>query len=140
MDDQLRISDAERERAAAELAEPTPRRLTDPGALRAAGPVSAARTRSDLLPCSATCPVRPVRSGGRSPSQVDRTRPLVDRAAPVAGPRRVPGPLLVVLVVLLVISVATQPCRCSSPGSSVVAFVLSRHRRRAPCRDCPRAR
>ena len=140
MDDQLRISDAERERAAAELAEHyTEGRLTTEEHSERLDLIWAARTRSDLLPMFRDLPgaYGPVRAAG---PRARSTEPAYWSTGPRpwAGRRRVPGPLLVVLVVLLVISVATH-LPLFLAGLLVVAFVLSRHRRRAMW-GCPGAR
>jgi hypothetical protein len=132
MDEQLRIGDAERERAAAELAEHyTQGRLTTEEHSERLDRVWAARTRSDLVPIFRDLP------GGYGPDQAaDRwPRPAVGASwstgpRPWGGRRGVPAPLLFVLVVLLGISVATH-VPVFLAGVLVVVFVLSRHRRRA---------
>ena len=132
MDDRLRISDAERERAAAELAEHYAEgRLTNEEHSERLDRVWAARTRGDLLPIFRDLP------GAYGPAREadPRARPS-ERAywstgpRPWAGRRGVPAPVLVVLVVLLGISVATH-VPVFVAGLLVAAFVLSRHRRRA---------
>ena len=132
MDDQLRIGDAERDRAAAELAEHyTEGRLTTEEHSERLDRVWVARTRSDLLPMFRDLP------GGYGPARA--ADPQARSAEPAywsTGPRPwagrcgVPAPLLVVLAVLLGISVATH-VPVFLAGFLVVAFVLSRHRRRA---------
>ena len=138
MDDQLRISDAERERAATELAEHyAAGRLTTEEHSERLDLVWAARTQGDLLPIFRDLP------GAYGPARrVDpRARPA-ERAhwstgpRPWAGRRGVPAPLLVLLVVLLGISVATH-VPVFLAGLLVLVFVLSRHRRRATW-GCPR--
>ena len=132
MDDQLRIGDAEREQAAAMLAEHyTAGRLTTEEHSERLDRVWAARTRSDLLPMFRDLP------GAYGPGQA--AEPMARSAEraywstgprPWAGRRGMPAPLLVVLAVLLVISVATH-VPVFLVGFLVVAFVVSRHRRRA---------
>ena len=132
MDDQLRIGDAERERAAAVLADHyTAGRLTTEEHSERLDRVWAARTRSDLLPIFRDLPGEygPV----QAPDQRVRTEePAYWATGPRPWARRsgVPAPLLLVLGVLLVISVATH-VPVFLAGFLVVAFVLSRHRRRA---------
>ena len=132
MDDELRIGDAERERAAAELAEHyTEGRLTTEEHSERLDRIWAARTRGDLLPVFRDLP------GAYGPALADGPR---SRAAergywstgpgPWAGRRGVPAPLLFVLVVLLGISVATH-VPVFLAGLLVFAFVMSRRRRRA---------
>ena len=132
MDDQLRIGDAERERAAAELADPyTEGRLTTEEHAERLDRIWAARTNGDLLPIFRDLPG----PYGPAPAADPWTRPA-ERASwatgprPWAGRRGVPAPLLVVLLVLLGISVATH-VPAFLAGLLVVAFVVSRHRRRA---------
>ena len=132
MDDQLRISDAERERAAAELAEHyTEGRLTTEEHSERLDRIWAARTRSDLLPMFRDLP------GAYGPVQAADPRARSAESAywstgprPWAGRRGVPAPLLLVLAVLLGISVATH-VPVFLAGLLVVAFVVCRHRRRA---------
>jgi hypothetical protein len=138
MDEQLRISDAERERAAAELAEHYAEgRLTTEEHSERLDRIWAARTQGDLLPIFRDLP------GPYGPARAaDPWAGPTERASwstgprPWAGRRGVPAPLLVVLVVLLGISVATH-VPVFLAGLLVVAFVLSRHRRRAMW-GCPR--
>ena len=130
MDDQLRISDAEREQAAAVLAEHYAQgRLTTEEHSERLDRVWAARTRSDLLPMFRDLP------GAYGPVQAadPRARPAEPAywstgPRPWARRRGLPAPLLLVLGVLLVISVATH-VPVFLAGFLVVAFV--RHRRRA---------
>ena len=132
MDDQLRISDAEREQAAAVLAEHYAQgRLTTEEHSERLDRIWAARTRSDLLPMFRDLP------GAYGPVQAadPRARPAEPAywstgPRPWARRRGLPAPLLLVLGVLLVISVATH-VPVFLAGFLVVAFVLSRHRRRA---------
>ena len=132
MDDQLRIGDAERERAAAELAEHyTAGRLTTEEHSERLDRVWAARTRSDLLPMFSDLPgaYGPVRAAGPRAWPPERgSWPTGSR--PWTGRRGVPAPLLLVLLVLLGISVATH-VPVFLAGLFVVLFVVSRHRRRA---------
>jgi hypothetical protein len=140
MDEQLRISDLERERAAAELAEHyTQGRLTTEEHSERLDRVWAARTRGDLLPIFRDLP------GAHGPDRAaaPRGRPVGPASwstgpRPWTGRRGVPAPLLLVLVVLLGISVATQ-VPVFLVGLLVGALVLSRHRRRAMW-GCPRPR
>ena len=132
MDDQLRIGDAERERAAAELAEHyTQGRLTTEEHSERLDRVWAARTRSDLLPIFRDLPgaYGPVRTADPWSRPTERAY-WSTGPRPWAGRRGVPGPLLVVLVVLLAITVVTH-VPVFLVGLLVLAFVLSRHRRRA---------
>ena len=132
MDEQLRISDAERERAAAELAEHyAAGRLTTEEHSERLDRIWAARTRSDLLPMFRDLP------GGFGQVQAaEPWRPPAERTYWSTGPgpwarrRGLPAPLLLVLGVLLVISVATH-VPVILAGLLVLAFVGSRHRRRA---------
>lgn len=118
MDEQLRIGDAERERAAAELGEHYAQgRLTTEEHSERLDRIWAARTRSDLLPMFRDLP-RPAERAHTSTGP----RPWVGR-------RGVPAPLLVLLVVLLGITVVTH-VPVFLAGLLVLAFVLSRHRRR----------
>jgi hypothetical protein len=132
MDDQLRIGDAERERAAAELAEHyAAGRITTEEHSERLDRVWAARTERDLLPIFDDLPGR----YGPAPEADPWARPAMHGywstgPRPWAGRRGVPAPLLVVLVVLLGISVATH-VPVFLAGLLVVAFVVSRHRRRA---------
>ena len=127
MDDQLRISDAERERAAAELAEHyTEGRLTTEEHSERLDRIWAARTRSDLLPMFRDLP------GAYGPVQAADPRARSAESAywstgprPWAGRRGVPAPLLLVLAVLLGISVATH-VPVFLAGLLVVAFVACR--------------
>ena len=132
MDDQLRIGDAERERAAAELAgHYAEGRLTTEEHSERLDRIWAARTRSDLLPMFRDLP------GAYGPHQaadpwawpVERG-PWSTGSRPWAGRHRSPVPLLFVLVVLLGISVVTH-VPVFLAGLLVVAFVVGRHRRRA---------
>ena len=91
MDDRLRISDAERDRAAAELGDALrPGRITTEEHAEAAGPHLGARTRGELAPVFADLPGH--RARGRTPAR----RPAY----------RAPDP------------VATQPARAGAPGCS----------------------
>ena len=137
MDDQLRIGDAERDRSAAELAEHYAEgRLTTEEHAERLDRIWAARTRSDLLPIFRDLPgaYRQGQAAGPWASPAERAHGSAG-PRPWSGRRGVPAPLLVVLVVLLGISVATHvPVLLA--GILVVAFVLSRHRRRATW-GCP---
>ena len=132
MDDQLRISDAEREQAAAVLAEHYAQgRLTTEEHSERLDRIWAARTRSELLPMFRALPG----AYGRVQAADPRARPgepayWSTGPRPWARRRGLPAPLLLVLGVLLVISVATH-VPVFLAGFLVVAFVLSRHRRRA---------
>ena len=125
MDEQLRIGDAERERAAAELADHyTEGRLTTEEHAERLDRVWAARTRSDLLPIFRDLP---------SPYAAVASAPSVgpDDRYWNAGMRRfrrgVPAPLLVVLAVLIVLSaIAHFPFLLL--GFAVFWFVVLRHR------------
>ena len=126
MGDQLRIGDAERERAAAELAEHyAAGRITTEEHSERLDRVWAARTERDLLPIFDDLPGR----YGPAPEADPWARPAM-HGYWSTGRRGVPAPLLVVLVVLLGIPVATH-VPVFLAGLLVVAFVVSRHRRRA---------
>ena len=132
MDDQLRIGDAERERAAAELAgHYAEGRLTTEEHSERLDRIWSARTRSDLLPMFRDLP------GGFGQGQAaEPWRPPAERTygstgpRPWAGRRGVPAPVVVVLVILLGITVVTH-VPVILAGLLVFAFVGSRHRRRA---------
>jgi hypothetical protein len=133
MDEQLRIGDVERERAAAELADHYAEgRLTTEEHAERLDRVWAARTGSDLLPIFRDLPGPhgpPVRAADPWRRATDGA-PWSTGPRPWAGGRGVPRRLLVVLVVLLAISVTTH-VPVFLAGLLVVAFVVSRHHRRA---------
>ncbi|WP_167880264.1 DUF1707 SHOCT-like domain-containing protein [Nocardioides guangzhouensis] len=131
-DDQLRISDAERERAAADLAEHyTQGRLSTEEHAERSDRVWAARTKGDLLPIFRDLP-----GPYGPPREAEPWARPTERAhwstgpRPCAGRRDASAPVVVVLVVLLGITVAMH-VPVFLAGLLVVAFVLSRHRRRA---------
>lgn len=109
MDEHLRIGDAERERAAADLGEHYAQgRLTADEHAERLDRIWAARTRADLAPVFADLPGAPL----AGPSRVGR------------GPGRPRFPLFPVVAVLAVVSFATHaPLLLLLP---VVAFVLVR--------------
>ena len=131
-DDQLRISDAERELAAAELAEHYAQgRLTTDEHTERLDRIWAARTRSDLAPVFRDLP-----GGAYGPASSVASPRSVERGYWAGGPRLwagrrgVPAPLLVVLVVLVAVSAATH-VPVFLAGILVLVFVMGRHRRRA---------
>lgn len=122
-DDQLRIGDAERERATAELGDHYAEgRLSTEEHAERLDRIWAARTRGELgtvfadLPggaATSASPAAPVRPGGRA----------------LYGRRGGPSPLLLVLAVLVVVSVATHlPFFLAG---LLALLLLARHRRRA---------
>ncbi len=124
-DDQLRIGDAEREQAAAELGEHYAQgRLAAEEHTERLDQIWAARTRSDLLPVFRDLP-GPHRSVPSVPHSFERG---YWSPGPWAGRRGVPGPLVVVLAVLLAITVVTH-IPVVLVGLLVVVFVASRRRR-----------
>lgn len=139
-EDQLRIGDAERERAAAELGEHFVQgRLTAEEHADRLERVWAARTRAELGPLFRDLP--------------GRFSPAVANPAPAAAARRVSSwsggvapfrtgrssPLIVVLIVLLALTVITH-VPVILVGGLVALFVLSRHRRCGSGRHWSRSR
>ena len=116
-DPDLRISDAEREQAAADLGEHYAQgRLTTDEHRERLDSIWAARTRRELGPIFADLPGRTFPAPPRA-----ATRPVAPRRS---GWRRIPPPLLALLVVLLAIAVvANLPLILVGIG---VWFLLSR--------------
>lgn len=100
-DQNLRMSDAEREQAAAELAEHFAQgRLTAEEHSERLDQVWAARTRGELVPIFSDLPRHGRASYGASPRR---------RTGQVASRRRgVPWPVLVVLAILVVVTVVSH--------------------------------
>ena len=126
-DDQLRISDAEREAAAAELGEHYAQgRLTTEEHAERLDRIWAARTRGELGPVFRDLPGR---YGPPTPISTPTARRTTYWSGGVAPFRRgVPTPLVVVLAVLLVLTVATH-LPLIVAGVLVWFFVVGRHRR-----------
>ncbi|WP_395658582.1 DUF1707 domain-containing protein [Nocardioides sp.] len=102
MDDRLRIGDADRERAAAELGEHYVQgRLTTDEHAERLDRIWAARTRGELAPVFTDLPGRP----GPADAATDRRTP----SWPASRWRgRLPVPVAPVLAVLLVLTIATH--------------------------------
>ena len=113
----LRISDAEREQAAAELGEHYAQgRLTAEEHAERLDRIWAARTRAELA-ADLPRPARPATYAARR----RRRRPPSARARPVAAARAAcRRPLLVVLAVLLVLTVAHAPAADPDRPAGVV--------------------
>jgi hypothetical protein len=128
-DDQLRIGDAERERAAAELGEHYAQgRLTTEEHAERLDRVWASRTRAELGPLFRDLPGP---YGPAAPVSADTARRPTYWSGGVAPFRRGrPSPLVLVLVVLLAITIATH-VPVILVGGLVLLFVMSRHRRAA---------
>lgn len=135
-EDRLRIGDAERERAAAELGEHYAQgRLSVDEHADRLDRVWAARTRADLGPIFSDLPGR---YGPVAPTATAAAR----RSAYWSGGvqrfhRGRPGPLVLVLMVLLALTVITH-VPVILAGGLVVLFVLAR-RRRSACGSRPLA-
>ena len=124
MDEQLRISDAEREAAAAELGEHYAQgRLTTEEHAERLDRIWASRTRGELAPIFRDLPGRHGPVAPRS----ERRRPAYWAPGP---PFRhgVPGPVLAVLAVLLVLTIVTH-LPLVLAGVLVLLFVAARRRR-----------
>ena len=124
MDDQLRISDAEREAAAAELGEHYAQgRITTEEHAERLDRIWASRTRGELAPVFRDLPGR----YGPVAPRAERRRPAYWAPGP---PFRhgLPGPVLAVLAVLLVLTVATH-LPLILAGVLVLLFVSARRRR-----------
>ena len=125
--DQLRIGDAEREQAAAELGEHYAQgRLSVDEHADRLDRVWAARTRADLGPIFSDLPGRygPVASTAVVPAR--HPAYWSGGVQPFHGGR--PGPLVLVLMVLLVLTVVTH-VPVILAGGLVVLFVMLRRRR-----------
>lgn len=126
-DDQLRIGDAEREQAAAELGEHYAQgRLSVDEHADRLDRVWAARTRADLGPIFSDLPGRygPVAPTALAPAR--RSAYWSGGVQPFHRGR--PGPLVLVLMVLLVLTVVTH-VPVILAGGLVVLFVMTRRRR-----------
>jgi len=127
-DDHLRMSDAERDAAAAELAEHYAQgRLTTEEHADRLDRVWSARTRGELGPVFRDLPGRygpPVPAGLGTPRRATYLSPGM---APFR--RGIPAPLIVVLVVLAMLTVVTH-LPVILLGAMVWFFVVGRHRRR----------
>ena len=119
-DQDLRISDAEREQAAAELGEHYAQgRLTMEEHADRLDQVWAARTRGELLPIFRDLPSRYTQAPPAYPAVATR----------MSGRRRgLPGPLMVVLAVLVFLTVVTH-LPLILLGLVVWWFLAARHRR-----------
>lgn len=128
-EERLRISDAEREQAAAALGEHYAQgRLTTEEHAERLDRIWAARTRADLGPVFGDLPagdgaVAPARSGSAR-------RPAYRCGGMTPFRHGLPTPLVVVLAVLLVLTVVTH-LPLILAGALVTLFVMSRHRRAA---------
>jgi Domain of unknown function (DUF1707) len=141
-DDRLRISDAEREQAAAELGEHFAQgRLTTDEHAERLDRIWAARTRGELAPVFADLP------GPYGP--IAPSRPAPTRSGHWSGGvgpgrrggpwrRGVPGPLLVVLVILVALTIATH-LPLILAGVVVWFLVVGRPRRRSWGHDWSRS-
>lgn len=119
-DQNLRMSDAEREQAAAELAEHFAQgRLTPEEHSERLDQVWAARTRGELAPVFRDLPRG--RAMAYAAPRVDRVRGRV-----AGGRRGIPVPVLVVLAILLVVTVVSK-LPIILVGLLVWFLVASRH-------------
>jgi hypothetical protein len=126
-DDQLRIGDAEREAAAAELGEHYAQgRLTAEEHAERLDRVWAARTRGDLGPVFRDLPGRYGPAAPIGPRPARRATSWSEDMAPCR--RGVPTPLIVVLAVLVALTVVTH-LPLILAGLLVWFFVVGRHRR-----------
>ena len=126
-EDQLRIGDAERERAAAELGEHYAQgRLTTEEHAERLDRVWAARTRAELGPLFRDLPGPYGPVGAMSTDTARRPSYWSGGVAPFRRGR--PSPLVLVLVVLLAVTVVTH-IPVILVGGLVLLFVLGRHRR-----------
>lgn len=126
-EEQLRIGDAERERAAAELGEHYAQgRLTTEEHAERLDRVWASRTRAELAPLFRDLPGPYGPVAAVSPDPARRPSYWSGGVAPFRRGR--PSPLVLVLVVLLVITVVTH-VPVILAGGLVLLFVLGRHRR-----------
>jgi hypothetical protein len=135
-EDQLRIGDAEREQAAAVLAEHYAQgRLSAEEHAERLDQVWAARTRADLGPVFGDLP------GGYGPAAPTRSEPARRPAywcgARTRSRRGLPTPLVVALAVLLVLTVLTH-LPLILVGAVLALVVLGRHGRPARARHWSR--
>jgi hypothetical protein len=128
-EERLRISDAEREQAAAALGEHYAQgRLTKEEHAERLDRIWAARTRADLRPVFGDLPAG---DGAVAPARPGSARRPAYRCGGMTPLRHgLPTPLVVVLAVLLVLMVVTH-LPLILAGALVALFVLSRHRRAA---------
>jgi hypothetical protein len=138
-DDQLRIGDAEREQAAAELGEHFVQgRLSAEEHADRLDRVWSARTRAELGPLFRDLP-GPYGPVTATPVSVGTARRASYWSGGVAPFRRGrPSPLVFVLFVLLAITVVTH-VPVILVGGLVALFVFSRHRRSAGSRNWSRS-
>jgi hypothetical protein len=136
-EDQLRIGDAERERAAAELGEHFVQgRLTAEEHTERLDRVWSARTRAELGPLFRDLPGH---HGPVAPGPATAARAPSYWSGGVAPFRRGrPSPLVFVLLVLLALTVITH-VPLILVGGLVALFVVSRHRRSSRGRDWSRS-
>jgi hypothetical protein len=126
-DDHLRMSDAERDTAAAELGEHYAQgRLTTEEHAERLDRVWSARTRGELAPVFRDLPGRYGATVPSSPRAARRSTYWSGGAAPAR--RGVPAPLIVVLVVLAMLTVVTH-LPLILLGAMVWLLVVARHRR-----------
>lgn len=127
----LRMSDAEREQAAAELGEHYAQgRLTAEEHAERLDQVWAARTRGELTPIFSDLPGQFGRTQQRAPFTAPRS-PSYDGRRSGSFRRGIPGPVFVVLAILLVFTVVTH-LPLIVLGLLVWWFVASRHHRHHP--------
>ena len=126
-DDHLRMSDADREEAAAELGEHFAQgRLTADEYAERLDRVWAARTRGELTPLFRDLPGR---YGPPAPARESSARRPTYWSGGMSPWRRgLPTPLVVVLAVLVVLTVVTH-LPLILVGLVVACFVFGRHRR-----------
>ena len=131
MDEAIRLSDAEREAAAADLGEHFAQgRLTVDEHGERLEQIWSARTRGEVAPIFRDLPS--AYAATPAPRSSTQTRPEVDRywsSGPRPFRRGVPTPLLVVLAVLIAVTVLTH-LPVVLIGFAVLWFVVLRHRRR----------
>ena len=125
MDDQLRISDAEREAAAAELGEHYAQgRITTEEHAERLDRIWASRTRGELAPVFRDLPGR----YGPVAPRTESRRPAYWAPGPPFRRGGIPGPVFAVLAVLLVLTVVTHVPLILA-GLLVLLFVAARRRR-----------
>ncbi len=126
MNDQVRLSDTEREAAAADLGEHFAQgRLTADEHGERLEQIWAAKTRGEIAPIFSDLP-SPYAAAGADPLQGDRDDRYW-RSGPRPFRRGLPGPLLVVLAVLIVATVVMH-FPIFLIGFAVFWFVVLRHR------------
>ena len=135
-DTSIRLSDAEREAVAADLGEHFAQgRLTADEHAERLDQAWSARTRADLVPLFRDLPDPARRTPEPGRGRAGRRPEYWAPGPPWRGP--VPGPFLVVLVALLVLTVVTHVPFILA-GVLVAIFVASRRRRMAWDRRWPR--